>query len=36
MDHDGIVFLHVGSGAVFASNGIGVRIWRGLLDQDSL
>ena len=36
MDNDGIVFLHVGSGAVFASNGIGVRIWRGLLDQDSL
>jgi hypothetical protein len=36
MDHDGIVFLHVGSGAVFASNSIGARIWRGLLDHDSL
>ena len=36
MDHDGIVFLHVGSGAVFASNFIGARIWRGLLDHNGL
>lgn len=36
MDHDGIVFLHVGSGAVFASNCIGARIWRGLLDHNGL
>ena len=36
MDHDGIVFLHIGSGAVFASNGIGARIWRGLLDHNGL
>jgi len=36
LDHDGIVFLHVGSGAVFTSNRIGARIWRGLLDRDGL
>lgn len=35
-DQAGIVFLHVGSGAVFSSNGIGARIWRGLRDHDSL
>lgn len=35
-DQAGIVFLHVGSGAVFSSNCIGARIWRGLRDRDSL
>ena len=36
LDQAGIVFLHVGSGAVFSSNGIGARVWRGLRDHDSL
>jgi hypothetical protein len=36
LDQTGIVFLHVGSGAVFSSNCIGARIWRGLRDRDSL
>jgi len=35
-DQAGIVFLHIGSGAVFSSNCIGARIWRGLRDYDSL
>jgi hypothetical protein len=35
-DQAGIVFLHVGSGAVFSSNCIGARIWRGLRDHDGL
>lgn len=35
-DQSGIVFLHVGSGAVFSANCIGARIWRGLRHQDSL
>ena len=35
-DQAGIVFLHVGSGAVFSSNCIGARIWRGLLDHGGL
>jgi len=30
------VLLHVGSGAVFSSNCIAARIWRGLRDHDSL
>lgn len=36
LDQGGIVLLHVGSGAVFSSNCIGARIWRGLRDHDSL
>jgi hypothetical protein len=30
------VLLHVGTGAVFTSNCIGARIWRGLSDNDGL
>jgi hypothetical protein len=33
---DGVVFLHVGKGAVFNSNRIGARIWRGLADREPL
>jgi hypothetical protein len=33
---DGVVFLHVGKGAVFNSNRIGARIWKGLIDRESL
>jgi hypothetical protein len=33
---DGIVFLHVGRGTVFMSNGTGARIWRGLLEGEGL
>jgi hypothetical protein len=36
LDQAGIVLLHLGSGAVFTSNCIGARIWRGLLDHDGL
>lgn len=29
--HDsGIVFLHIGNGCLYASNGVGARIWRGV------
>ena len=35
-DQSGLVFLPLGSGAVFSSNCIGARIWRGLRDHDSL
>jgi hypothetical protein len=30
------VFLHVRRGGVFKSNRIGARIWKGLLDHESL
>ena len=33
---NGVVFLHVGSGTVFTSNGIGARIWRGLVESEGL
>lgn len=33
---DGVVFLHVGSGSIFKCNGIGARIWRGLLESEGL
>jgi hypothetical protein len=33
---DGVVFLHVGKGAVFNSNGIGARIWNGLTAREPL
>lgn len=33
---DGVVFLHIGKGAVFNSNRIGARIWRGLTDREPL
>lgn len=36
-DHpDGVVFLHIGRGAVFTSNRMGARIWRGLADRQPL
>ncbi len=36
-DHpDGVVFLHVGRGAMFNSNRIGARIWRGLAAREPL
>jgi hypothetical protein len=30
---DGVVFLNVGTGALFASNAIGSCIWKGLADR---
>jgi hypothetical protein len=33
---DGVVFLHIGSGAVFNSNPVGARIWQGLADRKPL
>ncbi|HEY6766671.1 MAG TPA: PqqD family protein [Candidatus Sulfotelmatobacter sp.] len=35
--HDsGIVILHIGNGQLYASNGTGARIWRGIEEQLSL
>ena len=35
--HDsGIVILHIGNGRLYASNGTGARIWRGVEEQLSL
>jgi Coenzyme PQQ synthesis protein D (PqqD) len=35
--HDsGIVILHIGDGRLYASNGTGARIWRGVEEQLSL
>jgi hypothetical protein len=35
--HDsGIVILHIGNGQLYASNGTGARIWRGVEEQLSL
>jgi hypothetical protein len=35
--HDsGIVILHIGNGRLYASNGTGARIWRGIEEQLSL
>jgi hypothetical protein len=33
---DGVVFLHVSRGNVFSSNRIGARIWRGLVEHQTL
>lgn len=30
---DGVVILHTGKGSLFASNGTGARIWRGVEQQ---
>jgi hypothetical protein len=32
----GIVILHIGNGRLYASNGTGARIWRGIEEQLSL
>jgi hypothetical protein len=32
----GIVILHIGNGLLYASNGAGARIWRGVEEQRSL
>jgi hypothetical protein len=35
--HDsGIVILHIGNGQLYASNGTGARVWRGVEEQLSL
>jgi coenzyme PQQ synthesis protein D (PqqD) len=36
LDPNGAAFLHVRSGLVFTSNRIGARIWRGLLERESV
>ena len=33
---DGIVILHIGNGRLYASNGMGARIWRGVEQQLSV
>jgi hypothetical protein len=36
LGQNGAVFLHAGSGIVFASNHVGARIWQGLVDREGV
>lgn len=33
---NGIVFLHIGNGRVYAANEVGARIWRGIVQQQPM